>query len=139
MNSVLQSLYMTDQFRDLILQSPILSPSQVVLHRLQIVFSFLKYSYRSTYSPKSFYDTARPSWFDVGRQQDCSEFLKYLLDTLHEQEKSKTEEDNEDMKLMMSSNNALNSIQEMNTIDNDEALLQDTKQMPIMEIYCLTK
>lgn len=29
---------------------------------------------------------SRPSWFMPGVQQDCSEFLRYLLNTIHEQE-----------------------------------------------------
>ena len=44
---------------------------------------------------------ARPPWFEAGRQQDCSEFLTHLLDTIQEEEKSslpvlseKTLEDN---------------------------------------------
>ena len=43
---------------------------------------------RSIYSPSDLLKIARPPWFESGRQQDCSEFLRYLLDTLHEQEKS---------------------------------------------------
>lgn len=31
---------------------------------------------------------SRPPWFESGHQQDCSEFLKYLLDQLHENEKT---------------------------------------------------
>ena len=30
----------------------------------------------------------RPPWFESGRQQDCSEFLTYLLDTLQEEERT---------------------------------------------------
>ena len=44
---------------------------------------------------------AGPPWFEAGRQQDCSEFLTHLLDTIQEEEKSslpvlseKTLEDN---------------------------------------------
>lgn len=36
----------------------------------------------------NFLAVSRPSWFSPGFQQDCSEFLKYLLDRLHEQEQS---------------------------------------------------
>lgn len=31
----------------------------------------------------------RPSWFIAGHQQDCSEYLKYLLDQVHEQERTR--------------------------------------------------
>ena len=55
---------------------------------LQQVFIFLRYSKRSIYSPNKFLQLARPSWFEAGRQQDCSEFLTHLLDTLQEEEKS---------------------------------------------------
>eukprot|EP00095_Tigriopus_kingsejongensis_P010320 maker-scaffold187_size272365-snap-gene-1.28 protein:Tk10320 transcript:maker-scaffold187_size272365-snap-gene-1.28-mRNA-1 annotation:"ubiquitin carboxyl-terminal hydrolase 38-like" len=86
MNSVLQALYITKNFCDDILSAP-LSPSQVVLFRLQQVFAYLRYSQRSIYSPGEFLKAARPPWFESGRQQDCSEFLRYLIDTLDEQEK----------------------------------------------------
>ncbi len=69
------------------LQAPLTS-SQNVLFRLQQAFAFLKLSQRSIYSPAEFLKAARPPWFEPGRQQDCSEFLRYLLDTLHEQEKT---------------------------------------------------
>jgi len=41
---------------------------------------------RSAYSPEKFVQESRPSWFVPGVQQDCSEFLRYLLNTVHEQE-----------------------------------------------------
>jgi len=41
---------------------------------------------RSTYSPDKFVSDSRPSWFVAGVQQDCSEFLRHLLNTIHEQE-----------------------------------------------------
>lgn len=87
MNSVLQALYITKDFCDDILSAPLTS-SQLVLFRLQQVFAYLRYSQRSIYSPGDFLKVARPPWFESGRQQDCSEFLRYLIDTLHEQEKS---------------------------------------------------
>lgn len=36
----------------------------------------------------TFLRAARPPWFTAGQQQDCSEFLKFLIDQLHEQEVS---------------------------------------------------
>ena len=56
--------------------------------KLQQTFTFLRHTLRALYSPSDFLKTARPPWFESGRQQDCSEFLRYLLDTLQEQEKS---------------------------------------------------
>jgi len=41
---------------------------------------------RSAYSPEKFVQESRPSWFMPGVQQDCSEFLRCLLNTVHEQE-----------------------------------------------------
>ena len=43
---------------------------------------------RPAYAPVNFLAVSRPPWFTPGFQQDCSEFLKYLLDRLHEQEQS---------------------------------------------------
>ncbi len=65
-----------------------LTGSQAVMYRLQVAFTFLKLSQRSIYSPAEFLKAAKPPWFENGRQQDCSEFLRYLLDTLHEQERN---------------------------------------------------
>ena len=87
MNSVLQALFISQDFTEGVLQS-LLTSQQAVLFRLQQVFAFLRLSQRNIYSPSEFLKTARPPWFEPGRQQDCSEFLRYLLDTLHEQEKT---------------------------------------------------
>ena len=57
--------------------------------KLQHTFAFLQHTLRALYSPSDFLKAARPPWFESGRQQDCSEFLRYLLDTLQEQEKIK--------------------------------------------------
>ena len=43
---------------------------------------------RNIYSPSEFLRIARPPWFESGRQQDCSEFLTYLLDTLQEEKRA---------------------------------------------------
>ena len=43
---------------------------------------------RPAYAPVNFLSVSRPPWFQAGFQQDCSEFLKYLLDSLQEQEQS---------------------------------------------------
>ena len=49
------------------------------------IFSFFQ---RPFVEPVSFLKASRPPWFEPGFQQDCSEFLRYLLDQLHEQEKT---------------------------------------------------
>jgi len=87
MNSVIQALFNTTRFRSLVFAS---SPgyNQPVLASLQQVFIFLRHSKRNIYSPSEFLRIARPPWFESGRQQDCSEFLTYLLDTLQEEERA---------------------------------------------------
>ena len=43
---------------------------------------------RSAFAPSKFLQAARPPWFAPGTQQDCSEFLKFLLDRVSEEDKS---------------------------------------------------
>lgn len=87
MNSILQALYMCDSFRNGVLQhTP--TEEQLLIVKLQYVFAFLSLSQRPAYAPVNFLAASRPAWFQAGFQQDCSEFLKYLLDQLHEQETS---------------------------------------------------
>jgi uncharacterized UBP type Zn finger protein len=74
------------RFRDMILAAPVTS-TQPVLIKLQQTFAFLRYTLRAIYSPSELLKSARPPWFESGRQQDCSEFLRFLLDTIQEQEK----------------------------------------------------
>ena len=62
-------------FCDGILSAPI-TADQKVLFRLQQVIAYLRFTQRSIYSPKEFLKAARPPWFEDGRQQDCSEFLR---------------------------------------------------------------
>ena len=49
---------------------------QQFLTNIQHVFSFMKSSFRSAFSPAVFIKTCRPPWFVPGAQQDCSEFLR---------------------------------------------------------------
>ena len=60
---------------------------QPLMKKLKQTFAFLKGSLRASYSPSDLLELF-PRKFKTGRQQDCHEFLKYLLDTLQEQEKS---------------------------------------------------
>ena len=66
------------RFYDLVMIAPA-NGSQPVLQHLQQTFAFLRHSMRSIYSPAEFIKAARPPWFEVGRQQDCSEFLRFVL------------------------------------------------------------
>ncbi|XP_035682520.1 ubiquitin carboxyl-terminal hydrolase 38-like [Branchiostoma floridae] len=88
MNSILQALYMADEFRMKVL-SYVPNGAKGVLAQLQDVFAFLSHTQRTAYSPSTFLHTARPPWFTPGSQQDCSEFLKYLLDRIDEEEKAR--------------------------------------------------
>ncbi|KAK4009943.1 ubiquitin carboxyl-terminal hydrolase 35 [Daphnia magna] len=86
-NSILQALYMNSDFTRAVLGSTTTN-HQYVLTQLQRVLVFLRYSFRAAYSPAAFIKASRPPWFEAGRQQDCSEFLRYLMDSLYEQEKA---------------------------------------------------
>ena len=88
MNCVLQALYHTPIFRSMVISQDFSLHLQRVLSSLQQVFIFLRYSRRNIFSPSEFLRLARPPWFESGRQQDCSEFLTHLLDTIQEEEKS---------------------------------------------------
>uniref|UniRef100_A0A1B0CF92 Putative ubiquitin carboxyl-terminal hydrolase 38 n=1 Tax=Lutzomyia longipalpis TaxID=7200 RepID=A0A1B0CF92_LUTLO len=73
MNSVLQALVMTKQFsREILLFSNFLA---LLLH-----------SSRPELTPRAVLHATRPPGFLPGYQQDSSEFLGHLLETLHEQE-----------------------------------------------------
>jgi len=65
------------RFYDCVMSAPVTS-GQPVLQYLQQTFAFLRHSMRSIYSPAEFIKAARPPWFEVGRQQDCSEFLRFV-------------------------------------------------------------
>ena len=60
------------------------------------VTALLIFFQRPAYAPVNFLSVSRPPWFSPGLQQDCSEFLKYLLDRLHEQEQSYLGRQNQD-------------------------------------------
>ncbi|XP_054012708.1 ubiquitin carboxyl-terminal hydrolase 35-like [Hylaeus anthracinus] len=92
MNSVLQALLMTRQFcYEVLMYKPSnKADDQVVLRKLQNLFTLLLYSKRISLAPTEILLASRPSYFLPGQQQDSSEFLCHLLDLLHEQEKSIT-------------------------------------------------
>ena len=86
-NAVLQALFHSDQLCSEVL-SVRPSPSRPHLAALQRVFAFLAFSQRPAHSPVEFQRAALPPWFKRGRQNDCSEFLMYLLDAMHEEERA---------------------------------------------------
>ncbi|KAI4895404.1 hypothetical protein NFI96_022026 [Prochilodus magdalenae] len=87
MNSIIQSLFMATDFRRSVL-SLHLNGSNTLMKKLQLLFAFLAHTQRAAYAPRSFLEGSRPPWFTVGSQQDCSEYLRFLLDRLHEEEKT---------------------------------------------------
>lgn len=86
MNSVLQALFMTKLFRNDVLLSR--KDAIPLIFKLQSLFTLLQFSQRSSLSPTEILNVARPPGFQPGHQHDSSEFLGYLLDVLHEQEKT---------------------------------------------------
>lgn len=124
MNSVLQALHMSPRFADEVFQkSP--STQQPVLQSIQQVLSFLRYSQRTIYSPNEFHRVGRPPWFEAGRQQDCSEFLRYLLDTLSEEEKTFNNQINPTQETRIAPLNCISEIPETDSAIKDAAPDQD--------------
>ncbi|MGH0182693.1 UNVERIFIED_CONTAM: hypothetical protein FKN15_013345 [Acipenser sinensis] len=79
--------YLLDSFRHRVLHLTQCDALSLMM-KLQSLFAFLERSQRPTISPMSFLTASCPPWFNLGAQQDCSEYLKYLLDSLHEEEKT---------------------------------------------------
>ena len=81
-NSVVQSLYLTDTFRSHILALR-LTPAEMkqfgTLRALQHTFAMLNYCTRDRYTPRAF-ACEMPARFNSGQQQDADEYAKYLLD-----------------------------------------------------------
>ncbi|XP_036751403.2 ubiquitin carboxyl-terminal hydrolase 35 [Manis pentadactyla] len=86
-NSILQALFMASDFRRCVLRLTE-NNSQPLMAKLQWLFAFLEHSQRPAISPENFLSASWTPWFSPGTQQDCSEYLKYLLDRLHEEEKT---------------------------------------------------
>jgi len=81
-NSVVQSLFLTDTFRSHILALR-LTPAEMkqfgTLRALQHTFAMLNYCSRDRYTPRAF-ACEMPARFNSGQQQDADEYAKYLLD-----------------------------------------------------------
>ncbi|CAF3336332.1 unnamed protein product [Rotaria socialis] len=87
LNAMMQALYSCTQFRKCVLNCDALSTNNELLKSLQNLFAFLTASQRSYYRPERFWLQTKPSYFERNQQQDCQEFLRHLLDTLHEEAK----------------------------------------------------
>lgn len=87
MNSVIQALFMATDFRRHVL-SLNLNGCNSLMRKLQHLFAFLAHTQREAYAPRVFFEASRPPWFTPRSQQDCSEYLRFLLDRLHEEERT---------------------------------------------------
>nr|XP_048702971.1 ubiquitin carboxyl-terminal hydrolase 38 isoform X3 [Caretta caretta] len=110
MNSVIQALFMATDFRRHVL-SLNLNGCNSLMRKLQHLFAFLAHTQREAYAPRIFFEASRPPWFTPRSQQDCSEYLRFLLDRLHEEERTLK---------------ALSSAKPSETMMSDESLAQET-------------
>eukprot|EP00794_Sanderia_malayensis_P007553 gene7553-8390_t len=92
MNSVIQALFMLDGFRESLLSMRPLQNRNTITYNLQKLMAFLLLSERPAISPSDFNRVSRPAWFRQGAQQDCSEFLKHLLDVIEQEDKSQQQQ-----------------------------------------------
>ncbi|CAF1502659.1 unnamed protein product, partial [Didymodactylos carnosus] len=91
LNAIVQALYACTEFRNNLLSiQP--SANNELLKSLQNLFGFLALSHRPIYHPEKFWLQAKPVYFERNHQQDCQEFLRHLLDSLHEEAKKQTNE-----------------------------------------------
>ncbi|CAI2185350.1 15485_t:CDS:10 [Funneliformis geosporum] len=77
MNSVLQALFNSAEFRHRILQASTTKSKTSTIYQLQLCFACMIFSNKSYFSPSALLETL-PSWLNNGRQQDCHEFLKQI-------------------------------------------------------------
>ncbi|XP_052320740.1 ubiquitin carboxyl-terminal hydrolase 38-like [Oncorhynchus keta] len=89
MNSIIQTLFSATDFRRHVLSLCLNdATANTLMKKLQLLFTFLSHTQRAAYAPRVFFEASRPPWFNAGSQQDCSEYLRFLLDRLHEEEKT---------------------------------------------------
>ncbi|KAL1023757.1 hypothetical protein UPYG_G00045700 [Umbra pygmaea] len=89
MNSIIQTLFSATDFRRHVLSLHLNdAAANTLMKKLQLLFAFLAHTQRAAYAPRLFFEASRPPWFNAGSQQDCSEYLRFLLDRLHEEEKT---------------------------------------------------
>ncbi|XP_021475101.2 ubiquitin carboxyl-terminal hydrolase 38 [Oncorhynchus mykiss] len=89
MNSIIQTLFSATDFRRHVLSLRLNdATANTLMKKLQLLFTFLSHTQRAAYAPRVFFEASRPPWFNAGSQQDCSEYLRFLLDRLHEEEKT---------------------------------------------------
>ena len=95
-NSTLQQIYMMPQIRRALLElnHKNIQNEENMLYQLQLTYSFLKESQRSSYNPKSLTQTFKMEGriLDIGEQKDVDEFLTHLLDQLEQETKGTTQE-----------------------------------------------
>ncbi|XP_037948057.1 ubiquitin carboxyl-terminal hydrolase 38-like [Teleopsis dalmanni] len=82
-NSIFQALVLTKDFCREILLSNSQSP---IIIKMQQFLVLMLYSTRNEINPVHLLNAVRPPGFTPGVQQDSSEFLSYLLETVHQQE-----------------------------------------------------
>ncbi|XP_067942272.1 ubiquitin carboxyl-terminal hydrolase 38-like [Watersipora subatra] len=85
LNAVLQALYSIDTLQTTLLSNG-LSQGNLLQH-LQRVFASLHLTQRAAVDPSEYIKVGWPSWFIQGHQQDSSEYLRFLLDNIHEESK----------------------------------------------------
>lgn len=87
LNAIIQALFACTKFRQNVLNIDATLMKTELLKSLQNLFAFLSLSQRPHYRPEKFWLQTKPSYFERNQQQDCQEFLRHLLDNLHEEAK----------------------------------------------------
>ncbi|XP_066931584.1 ubiquitin carboxyl-terminal hydrolase 38-like isoform X2 [Clytia hemisphaerica] len=91
-NSVIQALFNLAHVRKVLLERET-DMTLSTTKSIQELFGLLLLTKRSSIAPRVFLNLSRPPWFQSGFQQDCSEYLKYLLDKLQTESSKDTSKD----------------------------------------------